>query len=421
MFYIAPELQRDLPLVVKVLRAAISDEQQRESLDQLHNECFKIFESKRKEWQTADAQEFNTDCVYKERIDYAIEFKHKSIVGLLRNLVYTHKFDDQKKKKVCRAVCVATDNKADELNTDNLVHVMSMEGRYDLAEAALSVGFTGDASLVRRDGATTLALAILLPDPSPAVMTTRAGKSNMLEILAGKPNVLNLMRTTKLSFDQGWCRSSYLRQLSLAFLQTSNIHRWLTDGWSPRALIGVIGALLSSGAAAGTATNILRNEVDQVRLSDVRSFLNRHSDLLQDISPLASLTLSDVVEQLAFQESAVFATQSRVLFKRWVHWINKPQRQQCRLTVQAGVEVQSVAFSTDGSRLARAEGRDVVVCDAVNGFEVHRLSGHSDFVRGVCFSPDGSKLASCSDDGSVKIWNLITRECVSALRGHSDR
>ena len=274
MFYIAPEIQRDLPLVVNVLREALPDEQQRVALDQLHDERLKVFDSTRKEWEKADAQEFNTDSVYKERIDYAIEFKHKSIVELLSKLVYTYKFDDQKKKKVCSAVCVATDNKADELNTDNFVHVMSMEGHYDLAEAALSVGFTGDASLVRRDGASTLALAILLPDRLDC-------KSNMLAILAGKSKILNLMLTTKINDD-------YLHQLSLAFFETSNINRWLTDGWSPRGLMGVIGALLSSGAT-------LSDEVDHVRMSDVRAFLNRPSDLLQDISPFASLTLPDVV------------------------------------------------------------------------------------------------------------------------------
>jgi WD40 repeat protein len=48
------------------------------------------------------------------------------------------------------------------------------------------------------------------------------------------------------------------------------------------------------------------------------------------------------------------------------------------------------------------------------------LIGHSDNVIGVCFSSDGFKVASCSNDRSVKIWNLITRECVSTLSGHSD-
>ena len=142
MSYIAPELPRDLPVVVQVLCEALPDKHQKEALDQLHKECLKGFDRKRTEWDTSDAQEFNTDSVYKERIDYVIEFKHKSIVELCK-LVYTHKFDSQKKKKVCSAVCVATDNKADELNTGNFVHVMSMEGRYDLAEAALSIGFTG--------------------------------------------------------------------------------------------------------------------------------------------------------------------------------------------------------------------------------------------------------------------------------------
>jgi hypothetical protein len=243
------------------------------------------------------------------------------------------------------------------LNTDNLVHVMSMEGRHDLAEAALSVGFTGDVTLVRCDGATTLALAILLRN-------RLADKSNLLAILAGKSKIFDRMLTTEINDD-------YLRQLSLAFFKTSNILRWLTDGWSPRGLIGVIGALLSSGAT-------LSDEVDQVRLSDVRAFFNRHSDLLQDVSPLLPLTVADVVEQLASQESDVFATKSRVLFKRWVDWINKPQRQHlCRWTMHAGgeVEVKSLAYFADGSRLARAERDDVVVCDAVSGIEVHRM-GH---------------------------------------------
>ncbi len=84
----------------------------------------KVFESTRKEWEKTDTQEFNTDSVYKERIDCAIEFKHKMIVELSK-LVYTH--NDMKKNKVCSDVCMTTDNKVDEVNTDNFVHVMSME------------------------------------------------------------------------------------------------------------------------------------------------------------------------------------------------------------------------------------------------------------------------------------------------------
>ena len=38
------------------------------------------------------------------------------------------------------------------------------------------------------------------------------------------------------------------------------------------------------------------------------------------------------------------------------------------------------------------------------------LTGHSDTVRGVCFSPDGSKIASCSVDKTIRMWNAQTGE-----------
>ena len=73
----------------------------------------------------------------------------------------------------------------------------------------------------------------------------------------------------------------------------------------------------------------------QDRLSHVRAFINCHIDLLQDPSPLAPLTVTDVVEQLALQESdSVFDSDAA------------PQ------------------WNASMSRLARAEGNDVVVCNA---------------------------------------------------------
>ena len=48
------------------------------------------------------------------------------------------------------------------------------------------------------------------------------------------------------------------------------------------------------------------------------------------------------------------------------------------------------------------------------------LSGHSNIVRSVAISNDGSTVVSGSRDGTVKIWDLATGELLSTLQGHSD-
>ncbi len=43
--------------------------------------------------------------------------------------------------------------------------------------------------------------------------------------------------------------------------------------------------------------------------------------------------------------------------------------------------------------------------------------GHTDVVRSVSFSPDGSRIATGSDDKSVKIWDLAAQEEILMLNG----
>jgi tetratricopeptide (TPR) repeat protein len=82
----------------------------------------------------------------------------------------------------------------------------------------------------------------------------------------------------------------------------------------------------------------------------------------------------------------------------------------------------AVCFSPDGHRLASAsEDQTVKVWDARTGQEVLTLRGHTDVVRSVCFSPDGRRLASASADGTVKVWDAQARQEQVILRGHSGR
>jgi len=46
------------------------------------------------------------------------------------------------------------------------------------------------------------------------------------------------------------------------------------------------------------------------------------------------------------------------------------------------------------------------------------LTGHSDYVRSVAYSPDGKHIVSGSDDRTVKVWDAQTGKAVSVLVCH---
>ena len=48
------------------------------------------------------------------------------------------------------------------------------------------------------------------------------------------------------------------------------------------------------------------------------------------------------------------------------------------------------------------------------------LEGHSSAVLSVAFSHDSTRLASASDDSTVKIWDASSGACLQTLEGHSD-
>jgi len=66
--------------------------------------------------------------------------------------------------------------------------------------------------------------------------------------------------------------------------------------------------------------------------------------------------------------------------------------------------VTALAFRPDGSVLA-STGDTVKLWDPVTGKELRTLSGHERQVTSVAFSPDGRRLATASQDGSVRLWD----------------
>ncbi|MEO3751846.1 NB-ARC domain-containing protein [Streptomyces sp. B6B3] len=71
--------------------------------------------------------------------------------------------------------------------------------------------------------------------------------------------------------------------------------------------------------------------------------------------------------------------------------------------------VRALAFSPDGTSLATACDDEVVrTWDPATGTLLRTLTGHEGYVNAVAFSPDGTSLVSVGADGSARMWEVAT-------------
>ena len=78
-----------------------------------------------------------------------------------------------------------------------------------------------------------------------------------------------------------------------------------------------------------------------------------------------------------------------------------------------------IAYSPDSTRLAVASSIGIWLYDTATHQEVALLTGHTDDVISVAFSPDGSALASGSWDETVRLWDAVTGQEKATLTGHA--
>ena len=83
--------------------------------------------------------------------------------------------------------------------------------------------------------------------------------------------------------------------------------------------------------------------------------------------------------------------------------------------------VRIVVFSPVGKLLASGSDDGTVrLWDLTTGSSLGSLQGHSNWVRAMAFSPDGKHLASGSNDCTIRLWDPATGASLGTLQGHSD-
>jgi WD40 repeat protein len=79
--------------------------------------------------------------------------------------------------------------------------------------------------------------------------------------------------------------------------------------------------------------------------------------------------------------------------------------------------MQSCAFSPDGSLLATpSDDQTVRLWQVSDGTQHAVLTGHASWAKRCAFSLDGTLLATASYDQTVRLWQVANGRCHCALR-----
>ncbi|XP_053679913.1 pre-mRNA 3' end processing protein WDR33 [Anopheles nili] len=82
------------------------------------------------------------------------------------------------------------------------------------------------------------------------------------------------------------------------------------------------------------------------------------------------------------------------------------------------VSVRTMVWSHNDNWMVTGDHGGFVKYWQSNMNNVKMFQAHKDPIRGISFSPSDSKFASCSDDGTVRVWDFLRCQEERVLRGH---
>ncbi|MGE7388696.1 WD40 repeat domain-containing serine/threonine protein kinase [Streptomyces sp. NPDC004126] len=136
-------------------------------------------------------------------------------------------------------------------------------------------------------------------------------------------------------------------------------------------------------------------------------------------------TVQEVRKHAGTVESVSVSPDSRYLVSggndRTVQVFNFAGGGSITLTPIEDAAVTCVSYSPDGKVIVSGSDKALRLHDVYNLESLAVLTGHTGLVRAVAFSPDSKILASGADDGTILLWDVVTRSttAVATLAKHT--
>ncbi|ETO07742.1 hypothetical protein RFI_29649 [Reticulomyxa filosa] len=83
-------------------------------------------------------------------------------------------------------------------------------------------------------------------------------------------------------------------------------------------------------------------------------------------------------------------------------------------------EINEIQFSKDGTKIIScANDKTIRIWDALLQRQLHVLTGHKNAILAMQFSHDDSKIISCSKDETIRTWDVLSGQQIALLKGRS--